>query len=114
MSLLKTLEEPPSYIMFIFATTEPDKIPVTILSRCQRYDFRQIDIESLSGHMKNLCVKEGFDVSVESLELIAREAGGSMRDALSLLDQVVSCVEGSITHDKVLDILSVVVQKNYL
>jgi len=110
-ALLKTLEEPPSYIMFIFATTEPDKIPVTILSRCQRYDFRQIDIESLSGHMKNLCVKEGFDVSVESLELIAREAGGSMRDALSLLDQVVSCVEGSITHDKVLDILSVVDRK---
>ena len=58
--------------------------------------------------MKDLCAKEGFDIPVESLELIAREAGGSMRDALSLLDQVISCVQGSITHDKVLDILSVI------
>jgi len=110
-ALLKTLEEPPSYIMFIFATTEPNKIPITILSRCQRYDFRHIDIESLSEHMKDLCAKEGFDIPVESLELIAREAGGSMRDALSLLDQVISCVQGSITHDKVLDILSVIDRK---
>ncbi|MFV9646235.1 MAG: hypothetical protein ACNYWU_10460, partial [Desulfobacterales bacterium] len=66
---------------------------------------------SLSEHMKDLCAKEGFDIPVESLELIAREAGGSMRDALSLLDQVISCVEGSITHDKVLDILSVIDRK---
>jgi len=110
-ALLKTLEEPPSHIMFIFATTEPNKIPITILSRCQRYDFRHIDIESLSEHMKGLCAKEGFDIPVESLELIAREAGGSMRDALSLLDQVISCVQGSITHDKVLDILSVIDRK---
>jgi len=110
-ALLKTLEEPPSHIMFIFATTEPNKIPITILSRCQRYDFRQIDIESLSEHMKYLCAKEGFDISIESLELIAREAAGSMRDALSLLDQVISCVQGSITHDKVLDILSVIDRK---
>ena len=110
-ALLKTLEEPPSHIMFIFATTEPNKIPITILSRCQRYDFRHIDIESLSEHMKDLCAKEGFDIPIESLELIAREAGGSMRDALSLLDQVISCVQGSITHDKVLDILSVIDRK---
>jgi len=110
-ALLKTLEEPPSHIMFVFATTEPNKIPITILSRCQRYDFRHIDIESLSEHMKGLCTKEGFDIPIESLELIAREAGGSMRDALSLLDQVISCVQGSITHDKVLDILSVIDRK---
>ncbi|MDO9567519.1 MAG: DNA polymerase III subunit gamma/tau, partial [Candidatus Desulfaltia sp.] len=110
-ALLKTLEEPPSHIMFIFATTEPNKIPITILSRCQRYDFRHIDIESLSEHMKYLCAKEEFDISIESLELIAREAAGSMRDALSLLDQVISCVQGSITHDKVLDILSVIDRK---
>ena len=110
-ALLKTLEEPPSHVMFIFATTEPNRIPITILSRCQRYDFRHIDIESLSEHMKDLCAKEGFDISIESLELIAREAGGSMRDALSLLDQVISCVQGSITHDKVLDILSVIDRK---
>lgn len=110
-ALLKTLEEPPPHIMFVFATTEPNKIPITILSRCQRYDFRHIDIESLSEHMKGLCAKEGFDIPVESLELIAREAGGSMRDALSLLDQVISCVQGSITHDKVLDILSVIDRK---
>ena len=110
-ALLKTLEEPPSHIMFVFATTEPNKIPITILSRCQRYDFRHIDIESLSEYMKGLCTKEGFDIPIESLELIAREAGGSMRDALSLLDQVISCVQGSITHDKVLDILSVIDRK---
>ena len=110
-ALLKTLEEPPPHVMFVFATTEPRKIPITILSRCQRYDFRHIDIESLSEHMKDLCAKEGFDIPVESLELIAREAGGSMRDALSLLDQVISCVQGSITHDKVLDILSVIDRK---
>jgi len=66
-ALLKTLEEPPSHVMFIFATTEPRKIPITILSRCQRYDFRRIDVESLSEHMKDLCAKEGFDIPVESL-----------------------------------------------
>ncbi len=107
-ALLKTLEEPPPHIMFIFATTEPRKIPITILSRCQRHDFRRIDVESISKHMKKICVKEDVDIDVESLGLIARESKGSMRDGLSLLDQVMSCTQGAIDHDQVLDILGVI------
>jgi len=110
-ALLKTLEEPPSHVMFMFATTEPHKIPITILSRCQRHDFRRIDVESMLMHMEMICLKEGIDIAAESLGLIAREAGGSMRDALSLLDQVTSCTEETITHDHVIDILGVVDRK---
>ena len=107
-ALLKTLEEPPPHVMFVFATTEPRKIPITILSRCQRHDFRRIDVESISKHMEELCAKEGVKIAVDSLELIAREAGGSMRDGLSLLDQMMSCTKGAITHKHVLDILGVI------
>jgi DNA polymerase-3 subunit gamma/tau len=110
-ALLKTLEEPPSHVMFMFATTEPQKIPITILSRCQRYDFRRIGLDSLSSHMASLCRKEGFEIADESLSLIAREAGGSMRDALSLLDQLMTCAQGLVTHDQVLDILGVIDRK---
>jgi DNA polymerase-3 subunit gamma/tau len=107
-ALLKTLEEPPPHVMFIFATTELQKIPITILSRCQRHDFRRIDVESISKHMNKICVKENIDIDVESLGLIAREANGSMRDGLSLLDQVMSCTQGAIDHNQVLDILGVI------
>jgi len=107
-ALLKTLEEPPSHVMFIFATTEPRKIPITILSRCQRHDFRRIDVESISKHMEKICKKEGVEIDPKSIGLIAREAKGSMRDGLSLLDQVISCTQGTISHDHVLDILGVV------
>jgi DNA polymerase-3 subunit gamma/tau len=107
-ALLKTLEEPPSHVMFIFATTEPRKIPITILSRCQRHDFRRIDVESISKHMEKICKKEGVEIDPKSIGLIAREAKGSMRDGLSLLDQVISCTQGTISHDRVLDILGVV------
>jgi DNA polymerase-3 subunit gamma/tau len=107
-ALLKTLEEPPAHIMFMFATTEPHKIPVTILSRCQRYDLRRIRFESLTRHMADLCSRENIVIPEESLSLVAREAGGSMRDALSLLDQVMTCSEGPVTHDQVLNILGVV------
>jgi DNA polymerase III subunit gamma/tau len=107
-ALLKTLEEPPSHVLFIFATTEPRKIPITILSRCQRHDFRRIDVESISEHMKNICIKEDIDIDVDSLSLIARAANGSMRDGLSLLDQVMSCSKGAIEHNQVLDILGIV------
>ncbi len=110
-ALLKTLEEPPSHVMFIFATTEPHKIPITILSRCQRHDFKLIDIESISNHMKDLCSKEHIDIAEESLMLIAREAGGSIRDALSLLDQVMACSEGTIIYKNILDILGVADRK---
>ncbi len=106
-ALLKTLEEPPAHIMFMFATTEPHKIPVTILSRCQRYDLRRIHFESLTRHMADLCDRENIAIPAESLALVAREAGGSMRDALSLLDQVMTCSEGPVSHDQVLNILGV-------
>ena len=110
-ALLKTLEEPPSHVMFMFATTEPHKIPITILSRCQRYDFRRIGLDSISSHMESLCRQEGFEVDAESLGLIARESGGSMRDALSLLDQLMTCTQGLVSHDQVLDILGVIDRK---
>jgi DNA polymerase-3 subunit gamma/tau len=111
-ALLKTLEEPPSHVMFIFATTEPNKIPTTILSRCQRHDLRRINLESIAKHMSLICAKEKIAVNDESLELIAREADGSIRDALSILDQVMACLEGTITSDRILDILGVIDRKN--
>jgi len=110
-ALLKTLEEPPSHVMFMFATTEPHKIPITILSRCQRYDFRRISLDSISTYMASLCRQEGFEVAEESLDLIAREAGGSMRDALSLLDQIMTGTQGLMTHEQVLEILGVIDRK---
>ncbi len=110
-ALLKTLEEPPAHIMFLFATTEPHKIPITILSRCQRHDLRRIDIDSVSKHMEFLCAQEEINIAQESLGLIARESDGSMRDGLSLLDQVMSCSEGEITHEQVLDLLGIIDRK---
>jgi DNA polymerase-3 subunit gamma/tau len=107
-ALLKTLEEPPSHVMFMFATTEPHKIPVTILSRCQRHDFRRISLQALMAQMATICDREGFRVDSTSLEVMAREAGGSMRDALSLLDQVMACATEEISRQQVLDILGVV------
>ena len=110
-ALLKTLEEPPSHVMFLFATTEPHKIPITILSRCQRHDFRRIGLAAISEHMAWICGQEGFEVSAESLGLIAREAGGSLRDGLSLLDQIMTSALGKMTHEQVLDILGVIDRK---
>ena len=110
-ALLKTLEEPPAHVMFIFATTEPQKIPITILSRCQRHDFRRISLKSIIAHMKTICLEEHFTIPEQSLVLIASEATGSMRDALSLLDQVISCSEGEASHEQVLDMLGVMDRK---
>jgi DNA polymerase III subunit gamma/tau len=107
-ALLKTLEEPPAHVIFLFATTEPRKIPITILSRCQRYDLKRIETPDITAHLKSICQKEGIDITRESLDLIAREADGSMRDALSLLDQVTTGASGRVTHDDVLDVLGVV------
>ncbi len=111
-ALLKTLEEPPPHVMFMFATTEPHKIPITILSRCQRHDFRRIDAESITAHLKTICRQEAMDPSQESLWLIAREAAGSMRDALSLLDQVMTCSEGVPEPAQISDILGVIDRKS--
>lgn len=107
-ALLKTLEEPPSHVMFVFATTEPQKIPVTILSRCQRHDFKRIGLDLITGQMASICGKEGVDISEESLHSIARAAGGSMRDALSLLDLVLSCSDGPATDENLRNILGIV------
>jgi len=110
-ALLKTLEEPPAHVMFIFATTEPHKIPATILSRCQRHDFKRIALASITDHMQKLCGLEHFDISRNGLMLIAREAGGSIRDALSLLDQVTACSDVKIEDMQVLDLLGVIDRK---
>ena len=111
-ALLKILEEPPNHLIFIFATTEPRKIPATILSRCQRHDFRRIDAESLAGHMRYISDQEGFEISGESLDLMAREAKGSMRDALTLLDQAFTgAVEKKIDHDQLVDMFGILDRK---
>jgi DNA polymerase III subunit gamma/tau len=110
-ALLKTLEEPPAHIMFIFATTEPHKIPVTILSRCQRHDFKRVDLNAITEHLKNICLKEAVDIPTESLWHIAREADGSIRDALSLLDQVMAWGQRDLTTEKILDFLGVIDRK---
>ena len=94
--------------MFIFATTEPHKIPTTILSRCQRYDFRRVRLSALTGHLASICSREGVEIAPESLDLIARESGGSVRDSLSLLDQVIAGGQRSIPHEQVLETLGVV------
>ncbi|RJQ64125.1 MAG: DNA polymerase III subunit gamma/tau [Desulfobacteraceae bacterium] len=110
-ALLKTLEEPPSHILFIFATTEPHKIPVTILSRCQRHEFHRIEIASVRQQLESICGKEEIRFPSEGLWLIAREAGGSMRDALSLLDLVITCGEGGAASEQIVELLGVVDRK---
>lgn len=104
-ALLKTLEEPPAHVIFIFATTEPQKIPVTILSRCQRYDFRRIAIKKVADHISRICSEEGVVAEQQAIWLVARESEGSMRDSLSLLDQVISFCGKKITHEQVVEIL---------
>lgn len=108
-ALLKTLEEPPSYVIFILATTEVHKLPVTILSRCQRYDFRRISIDTITDRLRELTSVEGVQAEEKALRYIAKTADGSMRDALSLLDQCIAFHLGKeLTYDKVLDVLGAV------
>ncbi|MBE5956152.1 MAG: DNA polymerase III subunit gamma/tau [Lachnospiraceae bacterium] len=105
-ALLKTLEEPPSYVIFILATTEVHKIPVTILSRCQRYDFRRISVDTISQRLMELMEREGIDVEKRAIRYVAKAADGSMRDALSLLDQCIAFYLGQkLTYDNVLEVL---------
>jgi len=106
-ALLKTLEEPPDHAYFIFATTEPQKIPITILSRCQRFDFKRISQDDIVDHLTMICEQEELDVETEALQLIARQADGAMRDALSLLDQVIGFAGDEIDEDEVANILGV-------
>ncbi|MCM1268763.1 MAG: DNA polymerase III subunit gamma/tau [Bacteroidales bacterium] len=108
-ALLKTLEEPPSYVIFILATTEVHKIPITILSRCQRYDFRRITIDTITERLRELMEKEGVQAEEKALRYVAKTADGSMRDALSLLDQCIAFHFGQeLTYDKALDVLGAV------
>jgi len=107
-ALLKILEEPPDHVIFIFATTEVQKIPITILSRCQRHDLRRVGIDAIVAHLHKICGGEGIDISEKGLSVVAREADGSIRDGLSLLDHVVTCSEKTITDEQVIDILGVI------
>ncbi len=118
-ALLKTLEEPPSHAIFILATTEMHKIPATVLSRCQRYDFRRLPLDSIVGQLQNIVSNEKLKAEPEALTLIARQSGGGMRDAISLLDQMASTgqeislgltqtVLGTATNQTVLDLVSAV------
>ncbi len=108
-ALLKTLEEPPSYVIFILATTEAHKIPITILSRCQRYDFKRITIDTIADRLSELIEKEGLDVEPRAVRYVAKAADGSMRDALSLLDQCVAFyIDSRVTYDNVLEVLGAV------
>lgn len=107
-ALLKTLEEPPSRVMFMFATTEPHKVPATIISRCQRFDFKRISINEIIQQLKHVCVEEQIEIDDESLHLIARKAEGSMRDSQSLLDQAISFCGTQIVVNNIIDILGVI------
>lgn len=108
-ALLKTLEEPPSYVIFILATTEAHKIPVTILSRCQRYDFKRITVDTITDRLKDLTNRENIEVEEKALKYIAKTADGAMRDALSLLDQCISFYLGQkLTYENVLEVLGAV------
>jgi len=104
-ALLKTLEEPPSHTIFILATTEPQRVPLTIASRCQRLDFRRLKLEEIKSHLLKIALAEGFEIEEKALDLIARSAEGAMRDAISLLDQLVSFSGHKIKYDEVVMLL---------
>lgn len=123
-ALLKTLEEPPAHVKFIFATTEPHKIPVTILSRCQRFDFKKISIVAVQERLHYIATQEGITISSAGLAALARHGGGSMRDALSAFDQVIACcgnevadeplqqILGQVSGQLLLDTLAAIVERN--
>lgn len=112
-SFLKTLEEPPSYVIFILATTEKHKIIPTILSRCQIYDFNRISINDMVRHMQHVAASEGINAEPEALNVIARKADGAMRDALSIFDQVAASTQGNITYAATIENLNVLDQSYY-
>lgn len=113
-ALLKTLEEPPAHVIFIFATTDPQKIPATVLSRTQRFDFKRVSQKDLSDRLKHICETEKVTIDSDALTLISREAEGSMRDAVSLLDQIFSVGGTKITGASVADALGLVDKQTVL
>jgi len=106
-ALLKTLEEPPAHVRFILATTDPQKMPATILSRCQRFDFRRVTMSALVAHLQSICSKEGVETEEEAVAVIARQTQGSVRDSLSLLDQLIAASEGKVTAKFAKEVLGV-------
>jgi DNA polymerase III subunit gamma/tau len=106
-ALLKTLEEPPSHVKFIFCTTDPDKIPITVLSRCQRFDFAPVKFEAILARLEEIATAEGYECEPDALALLARRAAGSMRDSQSLLEQVMSFSAGKITAQQVHALLGI-------
>ena len=107
-ALLKTLEEPPSYVIFILATTEPHKIPATILSRCQRFDFKRVTVKDMTDRMKKICNEENIEVEEKALNLIVRNSQGALRDALSILDQCISFSDIKIEYKDAVELLGTV------
>lgn len=110
-ALLKTLEEPPEYVIFILATTEPNKLLPTILSRCQRFDFRRIGVDEIASRINKICAAEGISLTPDAAELIAELADGSMRDGLSILEQCAASCSGEIRKDDVSEIVGIVDDK---
>ena len=107
-ALLKTLEEPPAHVFFMFATTEPHKVPLTILSRCQRYELKRLGHQELVAHFNRLAAEDGVEVEPEAMDMIVREAAGSVRDGLSLLDQIFSYCGRQVSATEVVDVLGLV------
>lgn len=112
-ALLKTLEEPPKHAIFIFATTEIHRVPATILSRCQRFDFKRIPTKTIIQHLKKICIKENISISEEALLQIAKKADGSMRDSQSILDQIISYSGDEISTEEVASALGIIDQEIY-
>ena len=110
-ALLKTLEEPPPHVKFLFATTDPQKLPVTILSRCLQFNLRRLDVDQISGHLATILQQEKIEFEDDALIEIARAADGSMRDALSLLDQAISFGAGSVTTEQIHEMLGSISQQ---
>jgi DNA polymerase-3 subunit gamma/tau len=113
-ALLKTLEEPPPHVIFIFATTEVHRVPITITSRCQLFDFRRIPTAEIMGHLRRIAQKEDIQISDVSLRVLAREAGGSMRDAQSLLEQMMAFSGKTISDEDLLEVLGVIDRQDLL
>ncbi len=112
-ALLKILEEPPPHLMFVFATTEPHKVPATILSRCQRHEFKRIEPDDIIGHLKYITDKENIKIDADSLATIAKKADGSMRDGQSILDQVIAFAGTDINYSKLIDALHLIDEDFY-
>ncbi|MBW2070429.1 MAG: DNA polymerase III subunit gamma/tau [Deltaproteobacteria bacterium] len=107
-ALLKTLEEPPAHVIFIFATTEPHRIPITILSRCQRFDFRRIALADMMAHLRHILKEEEVEISENSLRILAQQADGSLRDAQSLLEQLIAFSGKEISDSALLEVLGII------